>query len=59
MLPNFIWIMEEIESMAQCKTAVTPLITEWSSCSLALSRRNEAWVPLVDGTHLKYQILMG
>ena len=26
-------------SMAQCKTAVTPLLTHWSSCSLALSHR--------------------
>ena len=29
-----------IKSMAQCKTAVTPLLTHWSYCSLALSRRN-------------------
>ena len=26
-------------SMAQCKTAVTPLLTHWSYCSLALSHR--------------------
>ena len=26
--------------MAQCKTAVTPLLTHWSYCSLALSPRN-------------------
>ena len=25
--------------MAQCKTAVTPLLTHWSYCSLALSQR--------------------
>ena len=27
------------KSMAQCKTAVTPLLTHWSYCSLALSHR--------------------
>ena len=28
------------KSMAQCKTAVTPLLMHWSYCSLALSHRN-------------------
>ena len=30
------------KSMASCKTAVTPLLTHWSYCSLALSHRNHA-----------------
>ena len=30
-------------SMAQCKTAVTPLLTHWSSCSLALGHRLFMW----------------
>ena len=29
-------------SMAQCNTAVTPLLTHWSYCSLALRHRYEA-----------------
>ena len=31
--------LESIISMALCKTAVTPLLTSWSYCSLALSQR--------------------
>ena len=30
-------------SMALCKTAVTPLLTHWSYCSLALSHRVVVW----------------
>ena len=33
-----------IISMSQCKTAVTPLLTHWSYCSLALSLRYEIHV---------------
>ena len=29
-----------MKSMAQCKTAVTPVLTDWSYCSLALSYRD-------------------
>ena len=43
---NLAWIAlklkypdSEIISMAKCKTAVTPLLTHWSYCSLALSHR--------------------
>ena len=36
---NQTWILHNIISMASCKTAVTPLLTHWSYCSLALSHR--------------------
>ena len=54
----------EMISMALCKTAVTPLLTHWSYCSLALSQRyvegpgsgqanhwswSPSWVPKTDG----------
>ena len=32
-------ILPYIKSMAQCRTAVTPLLTHWSYCSLALNHR--------------------
>ena len=35
--------------MAKCKTAVTPLLTHWSYCSLALSHRYYHWQ--TNGTH--------
>ena len=31
----------QITSMASCKTAVTPLLTHWSYCNLALSHRHD------------------
>ena len=37
-MPNM-W--QTIISMAKCKTAVTPLLTHWSYCSLALSHQSE------------------
>ena len=36
---KFHWI-SRIEMMALCKTAVNPLLTQWSNCSLALSHIN-------------------
>ena len=33
--------LEKIISMAQCKTAVSPLLTHWRYCSLALNHRFE------------------
>ena len=36
----FYWQMFHVRSMAKCKTAVTPLLTHWSYCSLALSHRD-------------------
>ena len=33
-----------LKSLAKLKTAVTPLLTHWSYCSLALSCQNEVWV---------------
>ena len=30
-------LVQDCISVAQCKTAVTPLLTHWSHCSLALS----------------------
>ena len=40
-----LWVMF-ILLMAQCKTAVTPLLTHWSYCSLTLSHRYLALVYL-------------
>ena len=34
----------KITSMASCKTAVTPLLTHWSYCNLALSHRHDIWI---------------
>ena len=40
MLLTFFSIDTMSKSMVWCKTAVTPLLTHWSYCSLALSHRN-------------------
>ena len=37
MIKGEIYIWSQYITMAQCKTAVTPLLTHWSYCSLALS----------------------
>ena len=41
------------KSVAYCKTAVTPLLTQLSYCSLALSHWNEHWSPEVWKTFRK------
>ena len=39
-----------VKSMAQCKTAVSPLLTHWRYCSLALSHQNVLlWPPSLCG----------
>ena len=48
-LSGFEGFLLRIISMAQYKTAVTPLLTHWSYCSLALSHRSavpveESWI---------------
>ena len=40
----------EVRLVAQHKTAVTPLLTHWSYCSLALSHRDNQWPPCTEST---------
>ena len=40
---NRIFWQHNQTSMASCKTAVTPLLSNWSYCSLALSHRYDEW----------------
>ena len=39
--PMTFWNNMYVKAMALCKTAVTPLLTHWDNCSLALSHRRK------------------
>ena len=54
--PYLLWGNNSTVSMALCKTAVTPLLTHWSYCSLALSHQYVS-VPVASQSGRKYKYI--